>query len=343
MQSPEYDVVIIGSGPAACAAAVNCRSFGFSVLMVVEKSENEKAGLNQPSESIHPGIATLFNHLGATAVLDKATVGKYEGIQTGTVINYFKDEFENRLFGHHVNKSLFNEAFLQLASDKKVAVLWNESVTGFIKINEAITGIITKKGRTVISKYTIDASGKKRVSAKFLNFKEDFHSPPLLAWSGKITGIPLTHAVLKNTLATFIPQTNGWVWLAPEDSGSCTFTCLSKKGHQDFQLPDELKNTGQVQKLIKSNLRWRSYKKVAIEGLIICGDAGAILDPAAGQGILNAVYSGIKASEAIARSLQEPEKEMEFLTGYNNWFTEEYAKKIQLLKKYYADLNIILT
>jgi flavin-dependent dehydrogenase len=83
-------------------------------------------------------------------------------------------------------------------------------------------------------------------------------------------------------------------------------------------------------------MRWRSYKTVAMEGIIICGDAASIIDPAAGQGILAAIYSGIKAAETAASCMNNPEKEPEYLVNYSTWFTNETTKKMEQVKEFYS-------
>jgi len=206
-------------------------------------------------------------------------------------------------------------------------------------LNNAIIGIKAASGKKIIAKYIIDASGGGNVSGKILGLKQHFYSPPLICWSGKITGIS-ANEMPDNRYTQFIKKNKGWQWIAPEDNGNCSFTCLSLKGDEKFQVPEIIQGKGSLQKIVKFNMRWRSYEKVAIEGLFLCGDAGMIIDPAAGQGILNAIYSGIKASEAIASSLNQPEKEDIFLKNYSEWFNNESIRKVELLKEYYHKQEI---
>ena len=71
-----------------------------------------------------------------------------------------------------------------------------------------------------------------------------------------------------------------------------------------------------------------------MEGLVICGDAGVVIDPAAGQGILGAMYSGIKAAETVAACLHAPSGETAYLESYSAWFNRETNRKISLLRTY---------
>lgn len=340
--TPDYDVAIIGSGPSACAAAINCRKFGLSVLIVTDQTANAVIDPFQPSESINGGITSLLGHLNATKIIERSSVGKYAGIKISNSVSGADDIINEHSKGYHINKSVFNKEFLKLAMDKQVAVLFNDRITGILELSNSIIGVKTISGQNIIAKYTIDASGKKRVAGKYLGLKESFHSLPLVAWSGKVTDIKNKKEIFKNSFSTFIFGNNGWVWLAPESTDACTFTCLSLKGKQIFSQPDQLDNSGTMHKIIKYNMRWRSFKTVSKEGLIICGDAGAIIDPAAGNGILNAIYSGIKAAETIANCLSYPEKEFEYLNHYAKWFINEYTNRVEKLKMYYSTNQIFV-
>jgi flavin-dependent dehydrogenase len=332
---PDYDLIVIGSGPAGCAAALNAVKYGLSVLIITPEKENQADDYSRPSESLHPGVIGLINHIDALRVLEEAFTGNYEGIITHDAVHYFTDENQMKISGCHINKSIFTNGLLKRAADKNVAILKGESVTDFITTDGAVVGVRTDSGAAFSGKIIIDASGSKRIAGRLLGLETQFHSPPLLAWTGKVND-----TISDKTISRFIPQQNGWTWLAPEDN-SCTFTCLTTKGKHQAAVPDEL--SGECGKILKFNMRWRSYKMVAAEGILICGDAGAILDPAAGQGILNALHSGIKASETAVQCLRNPEQEHEFVNNYHDWFNNETHRKIAQLKAYYDMLQIDFT
>ena len=343
MFTPDYDVVIIGSGPSACAAAINCRKSGLSVLMVTDQTANAAIDQLQPAESIDSGIISLLDHLHAAKIIERSSRGKYAGIKISNSTNTTDDIINEHSTGYHINKTVFNKEFLQVAIHMQVAVLFNDKITGIIEVSNSIIGVRTRSGQEIIAKYTIDASGKKRVAGNYLGLKEYFHSIPLVAWSGKVTAIKNKNKMFKNNFSTFIFNNNGWAWLAPESTDSCSFTCLSLKGKQIYSPPDQLENWGTLHKIIKYNMRWRSFKTVTKEGLIICGDAGAIIDPAAGNGILNAIYSGIKAAETIANCLAHPGTELDCLDHYAKWFVNEYKIRVEKLKMYYSANQIFVS
>ena len=76
------DVIIIGSGPAGCAAAISCRQHGLNTLMITGKNKNadEENNKDEPSESIHPGLLSLLTQLNAAHCIDiRGIDGNYAG------------------------------------------------------------------------------------------------------------------------------------------------------------------------------------------------------------------------------------------------------------------------
>ncbi len=153
-----------------------------------------------------------------------------------------------------------------------------------------------------------------------MHFKEEFFSPPLVSWTGIAVGLDLKHSYYNNKFAKFIPNTKGWTWLAPILPNKCAWTRLAIKGIQTFSPPTSLEGYSAIEKIKKVNVRWRLFRPLCKEGLILCGDAAGILDPAAGQGILNALYSGIQAGQTVISCLNKPDYENIFLAQYDSWF-----------------------
>jgi flavin-dependent dehydrogenase len=104
--------------------------------------------------------------------------------------------------------------------------------------------------------------------------------------------------------------------------------------------PEFLKKYSLFGAIKKANMRWRLFRPVCREGVILCGDAAGVLDPAAGQGILNSLCSGIKAAQGVIACLETPEYENIILAQYDDWFYEQYASKVESLSEYYRKHGI---
>ncbi len=337
---PDIDVIVIGSGPAGYAAAINCNQAGLSVLMITKTVIEAEPEIRAPAQSVHPGIESLLHHIGGIAVLKKATVGRYAGIKSGINIHDFSVITKEKAAGYHIDKTIFTNGLKALAVSKGVIIAESETVTGFIRAEHAIIGVELASAKKITAKYTIDASGYKKAAAAILNIKQIFYSPPLICWTGRLMNVPPGDKYNFLYPAEFIAKPDGWIWIARESAEDCTFTSLSRKGAQLFKIPEELKDAGRVQHLLKANMRWGVLNSVAFNGLIICGDAAGVIDPAAGQGILNAIYSGIKASETIATILLQQRNEGEALAEYQAWLLSAFTTKVNMLRDYYENNGI---
>lgn len=336
-----FDVIIIGSGPAGCAAAISCRQHGLHTLMIAGKTDPENTVL-QPSESIHPGLIPVLSQLDAGHCIAIASQGRYEGIDVNNQYSPLGSDEDGPWEGHHINKALFCTAFLEVAIEKGVSLLNNDTVDDITTTADRVTGVITRKGVEATCLYLVDASGQKRVAGKQLLFKESFYSPPLVAWTGTSNNIPATSFLFEKNSTRFIPHPNGWTWLAPELPDRCTWTRLETKGKQQFLPPAELQSYSLATKIKKTNRRWRVFRPVCKEGLLLCGDAAGIIDPAAGQGILNAIVSAIMAVKTVKTCIDNPAFEALYLARYDDWFMTDYQDKVNRLKYFYALHGIMI-
>jgi flavin-dependent dehydrogenase len=241
--------------------------------------------------------------------------------------------------GHHIDRSLFDAYLFAAAQKQGVIIFANETVAEITEEKKQITGIRTASGKIITAKYLIDASGHKRVAGKKLRLEEKFYSPAFFVWSGIAEQLSpdffLTHT-------QFISSANGWTWLAPEPPDRCTWTRLSLTGDKTFRQPPELDVYGSTKNTFASNRRWRAFRPLVKEGLALCGDAAGIIDPSAGQGILNALMSGIKAGQCVCQCISNAPLQSFYLAQYDDWFIRQFEEKVSQLKKYYAGLGILL-
>ena len=331
-----FDVIIIGAGPAGSVAAICCRQYGLHTLLITGKAKNTSAADNEahPSESIHPGVLSLLSQLNAAHCVELASKGCYEGITVNNEFHPLGNDENGAWQGQHINRLVFDAALLQTAVEKGVDVM-NEEVSDLLNDGDRITGVITKSGEQITAKYSIDASGHKRFAGKKLLFRESFFSPPLVVWTGLSRSVPPGSFLTEKKATQFIPHAKGWTWLAPESSGGCTWTKLEIKGQQKFLPPVELQADTEDSKIIKSNRRWALFRPVCKEGILLCGDAAGIIDPAAGQGILNAVISASRAAKTIKDCISNPDFEALYLAQYDNWFSNDYEDRTNRLKHFY--------
>lgn len=333
------DVIVIGSGPAGCAAAAICVKAGINVLIVTDVAEQNKLSASDPEplESIHPGVSSLLAKIGAAGAELLASRAFYSGIYAGDQFTALGADSEGNWQGMHIDRKIFDSRLLDHIRDLGVPVRFSHKVEGFLLENGKVIGIHTGSTK-LYANYIIDASGKKAVAGKKLNFKRKFFSPPLLCWTG-VSGY-FDKLPFDQNAAHFIPGKEGWTWLAPQPPDLCSWTRLSGKGEKSFLPPDELKDYPVIGKIHFGNMRWRLFRPICSEGILLCGDAAGILDPAAGQGIFNALFSGIVAGNIVASCLVDQDVASFHLAYYDNWFMEQFEIKVHQLRQYYLEHRV---
>ncbi len=335
---PEYEVAVIGGGPAGCAAAITAARQGLSVIIIGGEERTSKK--DRPCESVHPGIATLLTQLHASGALDRASTGAFEGIETNGIVAPFGFDAMGQWLGHHLDRTIFDKSLLAAAKDKGISVLTGETAKTLLTTEGWVYGLITTGEKEIISKYVIDASGYRRFAGRQLRFKERYYSPPLVAWTGVSLVTDATDPLLSGNYARLIPEPNGWTWLATGKDGRYNWTRLSIKGEKNFEPPRLLSNYPVITAIRTANMRWRIYRPLCQEGVLLCGDAAGILDPASGQGLLQALYSGIMAGQTVVDCLRNIDEESLILARYDNWFLTQFEKKAGMLKTHYAEQRI---
>src|SRR6185436_1323105 len=72
---PSVDVLIVGAGPAGCAAAIRAASHGLTVALV----ERTRFPRDVPGEALHPDVDSVFHQLGVSEAVSDAGFIRYPG------------------------------------------------------------------------------------------------------------------------------------------------------------------------------------------------------------------------------------------------------------------------
>src|SRR5262249_18578442 len=237
------DLLIIGAGPAGCAAAIQARRAGLSVS-VVETRERARAA---PGETLHPGIEPLFNRLGIGERVRKASFHRHRGVWIAwdgplRFEAYGSDETGTWL-GFQADRKLLQVILLDAARDAGANVEQGATADELIVEIGRVKGVVAN-GRELRAHWTADGTGRNAFVARALGLGPIISSPALrvrFGWQASneadLDGQPRLAA-----------STDGWEWRAPLGDGRLAW--LSLRVHDDSIAPVPVSGT---------DLSWRRY------------------------------------------------------------------------------------
>ncbi|HWJ29616.1 MAG TPA: tryptophan 7-halogenase [Flavisolibacter sp.] len=334
-----YDVIIVGGGPAGCAAA-NYLSKRNVRTLLISKKVAPSVRRSLAVESLGQEFITNLIELGLQNVLQGTIIGWYESIEQFTKAcpqGYVRQGAQN--CGIHLDKAKFNANMEEAAKFGGVHFI-RDSVNGFQMTRDWVHGVKTVSGKEYNSAYVIDATGASHLSANAFKITVINYSPHLVVWTG---GANLNSGIaIKNQYnSQFSFEDNGWSWIAWQSPQQCWWTRLAINGRHDLRPPDCLRGLSLNSAIHVYHSRWRIFKELASPGMIRCGDAAGLLDPAAGQGIKTAILSGMEASKTVMAILADPDCEKTMLRKYERWYVRHYLEKIRLLAVAYEQSGIV--
>lgn len=326
----KYDLIILGSGPAGVAAALTARKAHLNVLVISKEPESSTDQFT-PLQSIHPGVVSLLEGLGLGEAVYNSSRNTFTAIQVNGSSNELGPA-DQKWHGHHMERTEFDRLLWSALNQNAIPIMPEV----FLQLSEKSNGLKVKTTKnTYFTRYLIDATGHKRKTKAFLNLSETSITKPMTCW----TGVSELDKIPQNTLNTsFISDSTGWTWIAPENNRRFTWTQLKSEKQQSYLPP--LSGSRLISEVTAHDVRWRISRPVCKLRTLLCGDAAGVLDPAAGQGILTALTSGIMAARTVASCVNKPGLENYFFFNYDQWFLGQHEQMVNQLSRHYDQMNI---
>lgn len=352
----EYDVIVVGGGPAGSTAAALTALDGHRVLLL----EKERYPRYQIGESLLPstihGVCPL---IGADKAIESAGFPHKRGgtFLWGTNPEPWTFAFaaSPRMagpssFAYQVERTKFDEILLRNAERVGVAVREGHQVMGAVRDGERVTGVRYRdhqnEERVARASFVIDASGSgSRLQHEVPGKREYSSFFRNLALFGYFTGGQrIEEPNSGNILCAAFKD--GWFWYIPLSDELTSVGAVVHRGRADAlqndpeaafasfidQCPliDEyLRDAKRATYEPYATLRVRkdySYSRGALwtPGFVLVGDAACFIDPVFSSGVHLATYSALLAGRSIntvlAGSLSEEQCFGEFTARYQREF-----------------------
>lgn len=332
-----FDVLIVGAGPAGCAAAIRAASRGLRVAMV----EQAAYPRDLPGEALHPQVDDLFAELGVSEAIAAAGfircpgwIREREGERSFVAF----DGPGGLRFGYQAWRAELDSILLARARSAGVTVAQPAKIHRPLVEGEEIAGVEVN-GESWMCRHSVDASGASGWLARVLRLPGIEFSPKLVARYAYFRG---DRAI--GVIPEFREHACGWTWLARVKNKCCQCVQLSldtRTKSDALPLPDCVPGHTRFRgvRFRGAKVTWRLTPECAGAGYFLCGDAAGVLDPAASSGVARALASGLKAADLILEIEKNKINRETAAAMYRRWYAELFVEQARELASRYADLD----
>ncbi|SDP23452.1 Dehydrogenase (flavoprotein) [Ralstonia sp. 25mfcol4.1] len=313
-------VLVIGDGPAGCAAAIAAARAGGAVTMVGAGRmravpECASAGALRLLDAISPAFATR-SHIWLDHAWPDATVIT----QRARAVD--RAQLDRGL----------REAAVRAGADYQVmpASTLRPRVAG-----DRVTGVegMSGGGLAAGAYVVIDASGVNGWLRRTLGLPEGIDSGAW--WLQRGFGV-LAGGQASAPGTQFVIGANGWLWRYATPQG-CIWTALCSTRDASVAWPPGMRPVGRIWRECR---RWRHLRQAAGAGYFVCGDAAGYLDPATGDGLRFALESGARAGALAAGVVRWPQRSSLAAALYADWVLQTYLTSRAALREVYARAHL---
>ena len=292
----DYDVVIIGAGPAGTMAAKEIASKGYSVLIVEMKKE-----IGNPVQCAEAITEFTLENVDLK-IENKWLKQRLKGVK---ILLHNNKCFYSTVPSLSISRRLFDQWLADMALDAGSSLKLH-TIMKDIKGKEGRWETITNNG-TYSSKIIIGADGASSKTARILGLLKRREYIKALQYKFNKSDINFNDSEwLCMTMDEVFKGGYGWVFprgseynvgIGGPNGNIELLNNYCKSLNFDINKKREL-NAG----LVPYNFNFTSRSR---EGAIIVGDAGGMTNPVTGGGIHAAMYSGKKASELAVNALEQ--------------------------------------
>lgn len=335
-----YDVIIIGGGPAGTTSATLLAEKGHRVLLL----EKTKFPRYHVGESLMPFCYFSLERLGVIEKMDEIGYQQKKSVQFATTDGkisspfYFFQHFDHpAATTWQVERENFDLMLLDNARSKGVEVRENTTALDFLKEHkrpacasnpEKIIGVRARTGDEdafeVHAPITLDCTGRDALFQRKHGWRK--RDPKL----NKISIWTLFKDAKRDpgldegaTTIAYLPE-GGWFWNIPLRNGIVSSGIVAERDY--LYKPGETRDPAEIYAREIENNAWikdhltegeqfgeywvageYSYRSehCATDGLVLVGDAFAFLDPVFSSGVFLALKSGEMAADAVHLALEK--------------------------------------
>ncbi len=359
----DFDVIVVGGGPAGATVATYMALWGHRVLLY-EKSDFPRYRLG---ESLLPSTMPVLEDFG---LLDKMealgfprktggsfTWGKQEEPWS---VRFSENPFLPYPYAYHVDRSVFDAVLLDRAREAGVEVR-RATVDEPVLDGDRVVGVRAhatgEPQHEELAPFVVDASGPASVLGDRLTLRTydgGMRQTSLHTYYRGVAGEPAGqegHVIVTSC-------EHGWFWYIPMSGGDLGEASVGLVTGQEFR--PEIKELGaegffekalsgapRVQAMIGPRAErvgavrgikdWAfACGRMAGPGYFLAGDAAAFVDPLLSTGVTLAMLAGYSAAVCLSTALADPGMEADATAFYDTNYKRMYSVTRDCLMYFYS-------
>ena len=354
-----HDLIVVGGGPAGCAAAAIAARCGLNVLLL-EADEHPRIHIG---ESLLPGIVPILDQMGALADVEAAGFTRKTGSthwRWGLTEAWDLWFVETEQYDHAwlVERARFDEILFKAAARAGAQALMRARVDAFLRgpDGQRIVGVRwqqrgEKTARVAHAPLTVDASG----AAALLSHELDLRSmiPGLqhhASWAHFEGASRLPPP--RPGQALLVAEKRHWLWYFALDT---RLTSIGVVFQEDYHEHSEAERARTFDELLAADEEIRqlmgpharrvtpvhsqrdwSYRlaRACGPGFLLAGDASGFIDPILSTGVFLAMHAGALCARA-AESVKRGESEAAVLERYQRAHGSLFGDIVRLVRFFY--------
>ena len=362
ISSIDYDVIVIGAGPAGCTAATLLAEKGRRVLLL----EKEKFPRYHIGESLMPFCWYTFDRLGVVDKMDEIGFTQKHSVQfagmSGKISKpfyFFQHRDHPSSVSWQVERKEFDLMLFDNARDKGASVVDGVKVENVVRDDSgAVVGVdaIDSEGKEVCysAAVTIDATGRDALvasKAKWRSRDPELNKIGIWTYYEGAKRDPGLDA--GSTTVCYLPE-KGWIWYIPMRDDRVS---LGVVGERDYLYSDSRDPAAITDREIENNLWVKDHlegarqvgeywvtgeysyrsKYCAADGVVLVGDAFAFLDPVFSSGVFLALKTGELAADAVEAALEAGDVSAERFASYGDTVCAAMERMRKIVYAFYDE------
>jgi len=325
MDMREYDVVIIGGGPAGSISAIQLRNAGYSVK-IIEKVKFPRFVIG---ESLLPRCNELLENVGVLDIVKEAGFQFKGGVtfqnedDEQKIIHFTDNLGQKHNSSFQVRRETFDNLLLESAEKLGSDIVIESEVIAYDK-NENVVTVLDKEGKEECyqARKVIDASGYGRVLPRLLNLESNSSMASRCAIFCRVENdIRATDGTDGYINVYIVGDNDAWIWNIPlSDTVTSVGIVCSNEYFNAFDGDENAFWNDVVENNSHAKVRYANASKINEVGMIggyssnvkkmfgknfvLVGNATEFLDPVFSSGVTLALESGFRAANLVIEEFE---------------------------------------